>query len=58
MTAHPRDAQVIISGAGPVGTVTAYKLAQAGIDVILLESAATCLKICGPAPFILRRWKC
>ncbi|WP_421738084.1 FAD-dependent oxidoreductase [Caulobacter sp.] len=30
--------QVVIAGAGPVGSVAAYRLAQAGIDVLLLES--------------------
>lgn len=34
--------QVIIAGAGPVGTVAAYYLAQHGINVVLLESAASC----------------
>lgn len=32
--------QVIIAGAGPVGTVAAYRLAQWGIKVLLLESEA------------------
>ncbi len=32
--------QVIIAGAGPVGTVAAYRLAQRGIKVLLLESEA------------------
>lgn len=32
--------QVIIAGGGPVGTVAAYRLAQAGIKVLLLESEA------------------
>jgi len=31
-------AQVIIVGAGPVGLLTALKLAKGGIDVLLLES--------------------
>ncbi len=35
-------AQVIVVGAGPVGTVAAYYLATCNIDVILLEAAATC----------------
>jgi 3-(3-hydroxy-phenyl)propionate hydroxylase len=34
--------QVIIAGAGPVGTVAAYYLAQQGINVVVLESAASC----------------
>ncbi|MDH3266074.1 MAG: FAD-dependent monooxygenase [Gammaproteobacteria bacterium] len=36
------DAQVIIVGAGPVGTVAAYYLAQKGIRVQILEAAASC----------------
>ena len=36
------DAQVIIAGAGPVGTVAAYYLAQKGIQVAVLEAAASC----------------
>lgn len=32
--------QVIIAGGGPVGTVAAYRLAQQGIKVLLLESEA------------------
>ena len=38
------DAQVIIAGAGPVGTFAAYFLAQSGVDVIVLESAANCME--------------
>mgnify|MGYP002633284580 FL=1 len=34
--------QVLISGAGPVGTVAAYYLAQNGIDVIVMEAEASC----------------
>lgn len=34
--------QVIIVGAGPVGTFAAYCLAERGIDVIVLEAAADC----------------
>ena len=34
--------QVIIAGAGPVGTVAAYYLAQQGVSVVVLESAANC----------------
>lgn len=32
--------QVIIAGAGPVGTVAAYRLAERGVKVLLLESEA------------------
>ena len=34
--------QVAIVGAGPVGTVMATLLAQAGIDVVVLEAAEDC----------------
>lgn len=34
--------QVLVAGGGPVGAVAAYRLAQIGIDVILLESRAAC----------------
>jgi 3-(3-hydroxy-phenyl)propionate hydroxylase len=34
--------QVIVAGAGPVGAVTAYRLAQMGIDTILLEENLDC----------------
>ena len=34
--------QVLIAGAGPVGAVAAYYLAQNGIDVIIMEAAASC----------------
>ncbi len=34
--------QVIVIGAGPVGCVAAYRLAQAGIDVLVLEADASC----------------
>jgi 3-(3-hydroxy-phenyl)propionate hydroxylase len=37
-----KKAQVIIIGAGPVGSVAAYKLAQKGIDVVLLEAHPNC----------------
>jgi len=33
-----KDAKVIISGAGPVGLITALKLAKAGVDVLVLEA--------------------
>lgn len=38
-----RRAQVVIAGAGPVGTFAGYCLAQAGIDTIILEAQATCM---------------
>jgi 3-(3-hydroxy-phenyl)propionate hydroxylase len=41
MTASKR-CQVAIVGAGPVGTVMATLLAQAGIDVVVLEAGADC----------------
>jgi menaquinone-9 beta-reductase len=42
------DADVIVVGAGPAGSSTAYHLAQAGVDVLLLEkSAFPRNKICG-----------
>lgn len=34
--------QVVIAGAGPVGTVAAYYLASQGIDVVLLETGEDC----------------
>ncbi|MDV3456091.1 FAD-dependent monooxygenase [Sphingomonas sp. HF-S4] len=34
--------RVLVVGAGPVGAVAAYRLAQAGIDVVLLEANAGC----------------
>ncbi|WP_445376345.1 FAD-dependent oxidoreductase [Niveispirillum fermenti] len=34
--------QVVIAGAGPVGTVAAYYLAQQGIDVLVLEAGPDC----------------
>lgn len=37
-------AQVIVAGAGPVGTVAATRLARKGIDVILLEALPTSAK--------------
>jgi 3-(3-hydroxy-phenyl)propionate hydroxylase len=36
--------QVVVVGAGPVGAVAAYRLALAGIDVVLLEAEAACPK--------------
>ena len=46
---RPADqADVIIVGAGPAGSTTAYYLAQAGIDVLLLEkSRFPREKVCG-----------
>lgn len=38
------SAQVIVAGAGPVGSTAAYLLARAGIDVVLLESAPYCME--------------
>ncbi|MGH3299915.1 MAG: FAD-dependent monooxygenase [Trebonia sp.] len=38
--ANPPDSQVVIVGAGPVGTALAVDLALAGIDVTVLESRA------------------
>jgi geranylgeranyl reductase family protein len=47
-TADQRQADVIVVGAGPAGASTAYHLAQAGVDVLLLEKAAFPRdKICG-----------
>ncbi|MBC8409543.1 MAG: FAD-dependent monooxygenase, partial [Rhodobacteraceae bacterium] len=34
--------QIIIAGAGPVGTFVAFCLAEQGIDVLVLESAEHC----------------
>jgi menaquinone-9 beta-reductase len=48
MTADVRQADVIVVGAGPAGASTAFHLAQAGVDVLLLEKAAFPRdKICG-----------
>ncbi|SIO90462.1 geranylgeranyl reductase family protein [Nocardiopsis sp. JB363] len=42
------DADVIIVGAGPAGATTAYYLAQAGLDVLLLEKTSFPReKVCG-----------
>src|SRR5687768_12598222 len=42
------DADVIVVGAGPGGAATAYHLAQAGLDVLLLEkSSFPREKVCG-----------
>jgi geranylgeranyl reductase family protein len=43
-----READVIIVGAGPAGSATAYHLAQAGLDVLLLEKTTFPReKVCG-----------
>lgn len=34
--------EILVVGAGPVGTVAAYRLAQMGIDVILCEAGDSC----------------
>jgi geranylgeranyl reductase family protein len=47
-SADERQADVIVVGAGPAGAGTAYHLAQAGVDVLLLEKASFPRdKICG-----------
>ena len=47
-TADERQADVIVVGAGPAGSSTAYHLANAGVDVLLLEKSAFPRdKICG-----------
>jgi geranylgeranyl reductase family protein len=47
-TADERQADVIVVGAGPAGASTAYHLAQAGADVLLLEKQSFPRdKICG-----------
>ncbi len=47
-TADARQADVIVVGAGPAGASAAYHLANAGVDVLLLEKAAFPRdKICG-----------
>ena len=46
--ARDDDADVIVVGAGPSGATTAYYLAQAGLDVLLLEKARFPReKVCG-----------
>ncbi|MGK5551541.1 geranylgeranyl reductase family protein [Actinomadura kijaniata] len=48
MTDSTRQADVIVVGAGPAGSSTAYWLAQAGLKVLLLEKATFPRdKICG-----------
>ena len=47
-TADERQADVIVVGAGPAGSSAAYHLANAGVDVLLLEKSAFPRdKICG-----------
>ncbi|WP_431042835.1 geranylgeranyl reductase family protein [Streptomyces sp. P1-3] len=46
--ASERTADVIVVGAGPAGSTTAYYLAKAGLDVLLLEKTAFPReKVCG-----------
>lgn len=48
MSAKATAADVIVVGAGPAGATTAYYLARAGLDVLLLEKASFPRdKICG-----------
>ena len=48
MTTLQQDADVIVVGAGPGGSSTAFALAQAGLDVLLLEKGAFPReKVCG-----------
>ncbi len=42
------DADVIIAGAGPAGTIAAFELARQGVDVLILEKAEfPRYKVCG-----------
>src|SRR5262249_30975838 len=46
--ASERSADVIVVGAGPAGSATAYHLARSGLDVLLLEKTAFPReKVCG-----------
>jgi menaquinone-9 beta-reductase len=46
--ASERSADVIVVGAGPAGSVTAYHLAKSGLDVLLLEKTSFPReKVCG-----------
>ena len=48
MSSATQHADVVVVGAGPGGSATAYHLAQAGLDVLLLEkSAFPREKVCG-----------
>src|SRR3954452_4958361 len=48
MSTDRQDADVVVVGAGPGGSAAAYHLAQAGLDVLLLEKAAFPReKVCG-----------
>ena len=45
---HTEEADIIVVGAGPAGSTTAFYLAQAGLDVLLLEkSTFPREKVCG-----------
>lgn len=47
-TADERQADVIVVGAGPAGATAAFHLAQAGVDVLLVEKASFPRdKVCG-----------
>ena len=39
MTVPPRDAQVVVVGGGPAGAYTAWSLARAGVDVLVVDRA-------------------
>ncbi|MEJ0023376.1 MAG: FAD-dependent oxidoreductase [Alphaproteobacteria bacterium] len=39
-----RRFKVIVVGAGPTGCIAAYRLAQAGVDVLLLEQNQHCVE--------------